>query len=261
MKSGSEFSLALISSLPSPTPVAKPLAVLADEIWQSGLSVPENLPADLQTGCLNIDFEACQQDAWQYLSASETDRARRILNKDDAATFVLVHAMLRLLLSRRLNVPAAKLAFETGVKGKPALITAGPLHFNISYRKGIFAIAMGNAPVGVDIELHQSTIDSAGIAKRFFSANENSFLQRFADTQEASDQFFKIWSCKEAVVKLFGRGIDDFGQFDAHGNFREIRKSPWSKENYYCLPLPAPSSCALAMACSLERDFSGQISE
>ncbi len=256
MKSGSEFSLALISSLPSPAPAAKPLAVLAEEIWQSGLSVPENLPADLWTGCLNIDFGACEQDAWQYLSAAEADRARRILNKDDAATYVLVHAMLRLLLSRRLNIHPAKLAFETGMKGKPSLVTAEPLHFNISYRKGVFAIALGKSPVGVDIELNQSTIDTAGIARNFFSANENSFLQQFGGSQEANDQFFRIWSCKEAVVKLFGRGIDDFGQFDVNENFRQISKSPWSDENYYCLPLAAPFSCALAMAFSLERDFS-----
>ncbi len=252
MKSRLQFSLALITSSPYFPRVVKPLAALVEEIWQHSMPVPEGLPADLKTGCLNIDFADYQQDAWQYLSPLELERAQCLHNKNDVATFVLVHAFLRLLLSQRLKMQLPDVEFEAGVHGKPKLVSANmQLHFNISYRRGIFAIAIGETPVGIDIEIHQDDIDGAGIAERLFAAEEKHALQLITEQQEAKYLFFSIWSRKEAVVKLFGRSLDDFSQFNVHETHSNIKNSSWSDENYCCFSLPAPICHSLAMAVCL----------
>jgi hypothetical protein len=77
------------------------------------------------------------------------------------------------------------------------------LHFNISHSGELVALAIAHEPVGIDIEEIRVTRDLHRIARRFFSAEE-------AERVDAdADQFFRIWTAKEAVVKAIGSGVFD----------------------------------------------------
>jgi 4'-phosphopantetheinyl transferase len=59
--------------------------------------------------------------------------------------------------------------------------------------------------IGVDIEAHHSV--HAGLAERFFSPAEQTWLSQAPGADAARKRFFDIWSLKESYIKAFGRGL------------------------------------------------------
>ena len=88
-----------------------------------------------------------------------------------------------------------KIDFEE--KGKP-FIPNSNVCFNISNTKGIVVLVIHNRPVGVDIE-------------RLRTPRENIFSRVFCTEEinsiDCAEEFTRLWTRKEAVVKLFGGGI------------------------------------------------------
>ncbi len=82
-------------------------------------------------------------------------------------------------------------------QGKPYFENI-PLHFNISHCEKAVAIALGDCPVGVDIENIRPV--NFKVAERFFTEDEQNTLK---DDKE----FFRIWTRKEAFAKKDGRGL------------------------------------------------------
>jgi len=111
---------------------------------------------------------------------------------------------LRLLLSRALGCAPAEVAFAYGEHGKPH-VAGSPLRFNISHSGGRALIALALCEVGVDIELPRARRTDA-IAKRFFAPGENARLFALPDAARA-DAFFRLWTCKEAFLKVTGEGL------------------------------------------------------
>ncbi len=91
--------------------------------------------------------------------------------------------------------------------GKPYFAHSGALPFSLSHTHGICAAALSDTPntcLGLDIEVYRQNMDTAALAKRFFSENEYlSFLQS-GETQEF---FLRLWTAKEAAAKLTGNGL------------------------------------------------------
>ncbi|SFK55312.1 4'-phosphopantetheinyl transferase family protein [Methylocapsa palsarum] len=162
-----------------------------------------------------VDLEAFRLDP-NVLSADEQDRANRFLRDEDRRRFALTRAALRHLLANATGLTAAKIRFEAGPYGKPYLAESldvqgggGRLDFNVSH-SGAFAligIARGRA-IGVDIEIMRDTIDELQLARGFFSDEEYRSLASLEGAARLRS-FYRIWSCKEAVLKSFGAGITE----------------------------------------------------
>ena len=95
--------------------------------------------------------------------------------------------------------------------GKPYFPELPELHFNISHTTGYAALAVSDQCVGVDIECLRR-IKRIANKKRFaewvFTEDERG---------EAYDElgFLKIWTRKEAYMKLDGRGLAILRSFSA----------------------------------------------
>lgn len=76
------------------------------------------------------------------------------------------------------------------------------LYFNLSNTKNTVVLAIATQPIGVDVELVRKprTI----IYARVFSNREVEYINSFEDKALA---FTNMWTRKEAVVKLFGGGL------------------------------------------------------
>jgi len=93
--------------------------------------------------------------------------------------------------------------FGYGPYGKPFLVNYPDVHFNISHcHKAIFC-AVGDTPIGVDIEEIQ--YDKA-LAKQIFSDTE---IIRINGSDNPSVEFTKLWTMKESYLKLIGSGLTD----------------------------------------------------
>ena len=162
-------------------------------LWLAGPADPDGVPEPI----------------WNCLSESEKDRANRFLRPQDRSLFALTRAVLRSVLSQATSVPADKLLFAAGPYGKPRLAGIRGPHFNVSHSGSWALIGVSESrPIGVDIEVMRKAGDELDLARSFFSDAEYRALKRLKNG-ERLHAFYKIWTCKEAVLKAFGTGISE----------------------------------------------------
>jgi 4'-phosphopantetheinyl transferase len=162
-------------------------------LWLAGPAGPGGVPEHL----------------WNALSRGEKDRANRFQRSEDRALFALTRGTLRCLLGEATGVPAEEFAFAEGPHGKPHLAgTDGP-RFNVSH-SGCWALIgfSDSRDIGVDIEFMRAAGGELDLARPFFSAAEYRSLEGLANGTLLSS-FYKIWTCKEAILKAYGAGITE----------------------------------------------------
>lgn len=96
--------------------------------------------------------------------------------------------------------------FETEVYpgGKPYLKDYPEIFFNLSHSGDYVCCAVGDEPVGVDIQKHVPV--KAGLSERFFTEDENRQLKELVG-EEREQLFFRMWSIKESYIKFTGQGM------------------------------------------------------
>lgn len=158
------------------------------------------------------------QESWaKLLSLDEQARWQRFARAEDQQRFLLTRALARTVLAKYLDVEPAALQFVQNEHGKPMLAaTAAPkLHFNLSHTRGLVVLAVcRNAELGVDVENVTRKAEILDLARRYFSPLEIQRLES-VDGLAQRDQFFALWTLKEAWVKAKGLGLrlplHDFG--------------------------------------------------
>jgi 4'-phosphopantetheinyl transferase len=175
------------------------LAVGREEVhvWRARLDLPADALAPLRA----------------TLSAEERARAARFRDPADGVAFAAARGILRAILGRYLDRPAAAVAFAYGAHGKPELAGAagdGGLRFNASHAAALalYAVARGRA-VGVDVERVRDVEDAALVAERYFAPAERAALRAAGPAGSAARRaaFFACWTRKEAYVKARGGGL------------------------------------------------------
>ena len=149
----------------------------------------------------------------RLLTAAEIDRAERFRFDRHRRRFIVRRGTLRLLAGWYLDRDPAHLRFAEGEKGKPFIHQPGAaaehLCFNLSDSKdlAIYAFTRG-AELGVDVEILRPMPDADGIAKHFFSTEEQESLLQ-VPSAEKSQAFFNCWTRKEAYIKAIGEGLSE----------------------------------------------------
>jgi 4'-phosphopantetheinyl transferase len=156
---------------------------------------------------LTDELAGSYRDLEKCLGKEEQARAARFLHETDRATYTSCHAMLRLILGRRLEKDPRQISFLTGAYNKPRL-ECDPVYFNITHTGKAFAIVVSEScETGIDMESVSRTMNFNGIIKNFFSVTESEFILK--DPAESSSMFFMLWTRKEALLKALGTGIAD----------------------------------------------------
>ncbi len=144
------------------------------------------------------------------LSDEEKKKASAFRFSDDRARYIISHAVLRLLLSEYLGEKPEEIVFYTDNRGKPYILLDSKcpdIFFNLSHSHEIALIAIYRGQeIGVDIEYISRTINSDGIARRFFTINENKKLNSLSGKLR-KEAFFRCWTRKEAFLKAKGLGL------------------------------------------------------
>jgi len=120
--------------------------------------------------------------------------------------FFIGHALVRLILSKRLNCIPNELQILKNQYEKP-YIEGNPVFFNISHSKQILAVGLSDKnSLGVDVEIIKNTFDYKNIAERFFHKEEQTIIN---GSLKPIETFFLQWTKKEAFLKALGIGIID----------------------------------------------------
>ncbi len=157
------------------------------------------------------------------LTGEEHARAQRLLSERNRLLWARSRGLLRALLGRYLRESPRALRFVHDAHGKPRLsepargpgpggpTTAGAhagLSFNLSHsgELALYAFCAG-APVGVDVETDDRSIDEVAIAARVLGAHTAASLQAIADPAARRRDFLRAWTRYEATLKCLGTGI------------------------------------------------------
>lgn len=148
---------------------------------------------------------------WEDLSEAERARAACFAAETDRARYVAAHAALRAILGRTLGADPAALMFSHGRFGKPCLVAGGaphPLRFNLAHSGDLMAVALSwKREVGIDIERRRA-IDAAELdAMIELTLAEESEGLRAVSPARRADEFFRLWTRKEAMLKGHGLGF------------------------------------------------------
>ena len=118
-------------------------------------------------------------------------------------------AQVRAWLAARTGIPAAELPLVRDTQDRPQLIGALEDHdINWSHSGDGLLVAFGSGmALGVDLEWPHSRRKIAEIARRYFTAHEQAWLESQADVAVRERAFHRLWCAKEAVLKAHGQGL------------------------------------------------------
>jgi 4'-phosphopantetheinyl transferase len=151
------------------------------------------------------DFSQGLESFDELINKDDRLKAERSHRGRDNKTVLLCYTMLRLILSKKLNVNPDQISYKTGSRGKPELV-GGNLFFNISHTLNSFALAVSAVPgIGVDLEELNESMNYIPVVKRFFSSAEGEYILKSPD--KSKERFFTLWTRKEALLKGIGTGI------------------------------------------------------
>ena len=138
-------------------------------------------------------------------SPREEERFRSFATDALRARWGTGRGILREVLGGALGCAPAAVQFHYGAHGKPEVRGSG-LKFNISHSGGLAVIALATVEVGVDVELPRKR-RSDDIARRFYAPGEVERMFAERDDARRADAFFRLWTCKEAFLKVTGEGL------------------------------------------------------
>jgi len=142
---------------------------------------------------------------WELASPRRRQRADGYPKRSDAVRCLAAEALLRCAFP---GLDPEAIQKDPG--GKPRLEGA---HFNLSHSGQWVALAVGDSPVGVDVECLREGRPIERLARRYFTEEE---CRRAGDSQEG---FLRIWTAKESRLKYLGVGLrealDSFSVLEA----------------------------------------------
>jgi len=137
-------------------------------------------------------------------------KVNRIKNRDDknlsAASGVLLNEALKGFPNYSGNE-----TYATDKKGKPYFLDNQKVHFSLSHSGNIAICAVSDTVLGIDIQKIQDFNEN--ICHRFFRKNEKDYVLN-APCENRKNNFFRIWTLKEAYAKMTGCGISSFKDFE-----------------------------------------------
>ncbi len=138
------------------------------------------------------------------ISEERRKKAKKYTRRIDPKRCILGEVLLRYILWKHYGITSKEIVFRYNEYGKPLLTKPKGIHFSISHSGEWVLCGVSDTPIGIDVE--GGMVDVAEIAERFFSEEEN----RYIDSQllcNRYDAFYKIWTLKESYIKCVGMGL------------------------------------------------------
>ena len=150
------------------------------------------------------------------LDEVEQARLERLRDAGDRDRFVAAHALLRIMVGRRLRCGPERVVLDFScprcgeLHGPPRLFDRAPrqvLHLSLSHAGDRVLVAVSAAgPVGIDVDVEAAAAFS-GFDDVALAATERSMLARLPQSSRAAARV-TAWVRKEAVLKATGDGLN-----------------------------------------------------
>ena len=164
----------------------------------------QRLEAQGVTLYLNDDLQHFDwQAALPLLSSQRREQCLKFKFEQGRRTCAAVYLLLCEGLRREYGITEPPV-FEYGEHGKPAIVGRPDIHFNMSHCREAALCALSDKPVGVDVE----SIGRYNESLVRYTMNDDELAQ-IQQSDRPDVAFIRLWTQKEAVLKLSGTGITD----------------------------------------------------
>ena len=152
------------------------------------------------------EYSNLTKDLVHFLNPEERSRSERYYKEKDRNQFIICRAILKFILAAYTKLEAKSIHFDYHFNKKPYLSSHPWLCFNISHSEDFAVIAISLNKIGVDIEYLSKDFTFTDLLPDIFDNNEVLAIQ---NAENKKHTFYTLWTRKEALVKGFGKGIDD----------------------------------------------------
>lgn len=151
--------------------------------------------------CFDGDIDACISTL--PFGEAEKRRLACIKNKEYKESSLTALLCLQKLLMLEKIEPSEKIYILRTGDGKPYFASLN-CFFSISHSNNTVAVALSDKPIGIDIEFVNEHRDILALSERFFAPEEH---QAMLQSKNACEDFFVLWTKKEALTKIRGEGL------------------------------------------------------
>ena len=150
--------------------------------------------------------EDLSETVYPFLDGHVQKKICRLRKKEDKMRTLLAHAIVKMVLSEELQREPQDIPFKMNEYGKQGL-AGEERQFNITHSGEFILAAIGDKPVGIDVEKNEN---------RDFSLFRDIWGEGQHAHFELNDcrSFYKVWTAKESYAKYLGTGL--------HSNMEEI---------------------------------------
>lgn len=151
--------------------------------------------------------EAQFEFALKNMSIERQQKCLRYKFVDDRRRMAFGEELLRKLISEEYVVDESDILITNLPSGKPVAEVKGNAVFvSLTHSGNFVACALSNKPVGIDLEVKRDF--NPRVLKALCDA-EREFVAKSKDEATA---FLKIWTAKEAYLKMTGEGLAGFSK-------------------------------------------------
>lgn len=144
-----------------------------------------------------------------FVNAERQQRIARLIPEKSKVTSLMSGMLLSAVLSERCGVFPNELCYAYGEHGKPFLASHPECCFSLSHSGELVALVCSDSPVGIDVQKIDRDKEHG---MRFLHPNER---QSVLTAEDKAAEFCRLWTMKEAYVKLTGEGMShSFSSFD-----------------------------------------------
>ncbi|QRN40667.1 MAG: 4'-phosphopantetheinyl transferase superfamily protein [Neisseriaceae bacterium] len=157
-----------------------------------------------------VELDKINIDVKKYMhifSDEEIKKYHGFVREFDAISYLKSHLLMKIILAKKISqsIHGLNSYFYSNQYGKPYLLN-GPF-FSISHTNGLFAIAISDFDVGVDIENISRNILTFEDLDFILGKAEKDFIATISDSEKDLVLLWHIWVRKESIVKALGYGL------------------------------------------------------
>lgn len=146
-----------------------------------------------------FDLEA----ALGEISAQRREQALRFRHEQGQRLCVLAYQLLKQGLLETYGITENPI-FEYNEHGKPSIVGHPDIFFNLSHCKEAAVCVISDHPVGIDVESIREYKES--LVRYTMNDDE---VQQIESSETPASTFIRLWTMKEATMKLIGTGISN----------------------------------------------------
>ena len=147
----------------------------------------------------DFDLEAALED----ISVQRREQALKFKFELGQRLCVLAYRLLKQGLREEYGIVGNPI-FEYNEHGKPSIVGHPEIHFNLSHCKEAVVCVVSDQPVGVDVESIREYRESL---VRYTMNDEE--IREIESAEDPASTFIRLWTMKEATLKLIGTGISN----------------------------------------------------